>query len=114
MLWCQQHSMASEQGFSRRDEYQADTTAWDLLASEKNHYSPRFLYAMLAKLDWLETLPEQQGQADKGGILDAWSSTHPETKARRAMVRWKWEKLGEQEKRRLCPSHLFDRNECLS
>lgn len=76
--------------FSRKDEYQADAAAWDLLVAS-GMYQPHSLQTMLAKL-W----------SYEGSSGDtSWESTHPGTKDRIAALQLKWELLPKSEQKRL-------------
>ena len=63
-------SYLGELGFSRRDEYEADSTSWDLLIRSK--MNPNSVSSMLRKL-W---------QLEGGTGKTQWESTHPGTKDR--------------------------------
>jgi len=79
-----------EQGFSRRDEYEADEAAWDILV-ETETYDPRSVAAMLAKLWSLEG----------GNGKTRWESTHPGTADRIQALQDKWDSLDWREQKRL-------------
>ena len=80
-----------QQSFSRRDEYQADATSWDLLVQSRA-YDPRALQSLLEKL-W-------QASGGRNGET-SWDSTHPGTKDRIAQLEEKYKSLTSSEKRRL-------------
>ncbi|KAG7344728.1 M48-family peptidase [Nitzschia inconspicua] len=79
------------QSFSRRDEYQADSTSWDLLVASKR-YDPRAMQTLLQKL-W--TYHGQQGGHT------SWESTHPGTLDRIEALEQKYQALSNTEKKRL-------------
>lgn len=97
-LW-KSASLFGELAFSRSDEYQADDTAWDLLASiysssghkyDVRPHHPKSMKSLLSKL-W-----SIQG----GSGATSWESTHPGTKDRIAALQKKWEALSFAERRR--------------
>ena len=75
-----------EQGFSRRDEYEADNEGWHLLS--RSHIDPRAMITMLKKL-W-------QASGDSGETH--WESTHPGTKDRINALEKKWEAMSPKER----------------
>ena len=79
------------QKFSRRDEYQADATAWALL-QESRTYNPQSVQSLLTKL-W-----DLQGKTPT--TLD-WMDTHPATESRINVLHEKWKALSRREQRRL-------------
>ncbi|KAG7370369.1 peptidase M48 Ste24p family protein [Nitzschia inconspicua] len=79
------------QSFSRRDEYQADATSWDLLVASKR-YDPRAMQTLLQKL-W--TYHGRQGGHT------SWESTHPGTLDRIEALEQKYQALSNTEKKRL-------------
>jgi Zn-dependent protease with chaperone function len=79
-----------KQSFSRKNEYEADATAWQLLGTSR-HYSPQAVESLLQKL-W-----DLQG----GSGETAWESTHPGTADRIEALKVKWEELPLGERRRL-------------
>jgi Zn-dependent protease with chaperone function len=79
-----------KQSFSRKNEYEADATAWQLLDMSR-HYSPQAVESLLQKL-W-----DLQG----GSGETAWESTHPGTADRIEALKVKWEKLPLGERSRL-------------
>lgn len=81
-----------QQKFSRRDEYQADRVAWDLLYESSSH-TPQSLESLLVKLESLER--------GGGSQITAWTQTHPATAARVEAVRERWYGLEATERRRL-------------
>jgi len=83
-------SFLGEQKFSRRDEYQADEMAWNLLVSSQT-YQPTAVQSLLSKL-W-----SMQG----GSGETSWESTHPGTKDRIKALEDKWNDLTRQEQRTL-------------
>ena len=86
-------SWLGKQKFSRRDEYQADAVAWDLLFADKRN--PRSLEGLLGKLQRMEK---------KGGpesVFKAWSKTHPATADRVEAVFKKWYALPEADRTKL-------------
>lgn len=80
-----------QQKFSRRDEYQADATAWALL-QESQAYNPQSVQSLLTKL-W-----DLQGKTPT--TLD-WMDTHPATESRIDVLHEKWKELSRREQRRL-------------
>lgn len=79
-----------EKGFSRRDEYEADEAAWDILV-ETETFDPRSVAAMLGKLWSLEG----------GSGKTRWESTHPGTADRIKALQEKWDGLDWREQGRL-------------
>jgi len=96
-----------EQRFSRRDEYQADATSWEIL-SDSGRYNPQSLRSLLQKLQALEETGGG-GTGRKGGGQDPlfarkameWSRTHPATGERIVALQRKWDELPAKERRRL-------------
>jgi Zn-dependent protease with chaperone function len=82
-----------QQSFSRRDEYQADGTSWDLLVHSRV-YDPRALRTLLEKL-W-----RANGRQNDGGRT-SWDGTHPGTKDRIDFIEDKYKSLSDSERRRL-------------
>ena len=78
------------QSFSRKNEYEADAMAWDLLMRSKV-YSPKAVETMLQKL-W---------DVSGGSGDTSWDSTHPGTKDRIEALKIKWDKLPFKERQRL-------------
>ncbi len=76
--------------FSRKDEYQADATSWELLVAS-GLYQPHSLESLLAKL-W---------SYDGSSGDSSWESTHPGTRDRIAALEAKWELMSPKEQRRL-------------
>lgn len=87
-------SWLGQQHFSRKDEYQADAVAWDLLA--KGRGNPKSLESLLSKLQRLES-----GGPHSDNLIAAWSRTHPATTSRVEAARNKWNELSEKEQRML-------------
>jgi predicted Zn-dependent protease len=102
-----------DQKFSRRDEYQADAVAWDLLLAS-DRYNPQSVISLLSKLDRQEqrhatdvnsaaaTAPGSS--ASSRGITSAieeWTRTHPATSDRLKALEKKWKDLPAKERRRL-------------
>lgn len=86
-------SWLGKQKFSRRDEFQADSVAWDLLYADNRN--PRSLEGLLGKLQSMEK---------KGGpesVFKAWSRTHPATADRVEAVFKKWYDLPQDTRGRL-------------
>jgi Zn-dependent protease with chaperone function len=86
--------------FSRKQEYQADGAAWDLLSATYldnryilRRYHPNSMMKLLTKL-W-----DYQGR-DAGTATAGWESTHPGTKERIDALKEKWNKLDRKQKRR--------------
>ena len=91
-----------EQGFSRRDEYQADSTGWDLLACDTNAYTPLSLHSILEKLDRIEKIYlEKNKKQGYNTVVGGWSSTHPPTSGRVRALKSKWRRLSPFEKAKL-------------
>jgi predicted Zn-dependent protease len=83
-------SFLGQQSFSRKNEYQADATAWQLLLESKR-YSPLAVQGLLEKL-WDYT----------GGSGDtSWESTHPGTKDRIEALQVQWKDMPRLERQRL-------------
>ena len=80
-----------QQSFSRKDEYEADATSWDLLQNS-NLYHPRALQSLLEKL-W--AIHGRQGGKT------SWENTHPGTLDRIQALDEKWNRLRPEERRRL-------------
>lgn len=76
-----------EQGFSRKDEYEADEKGWRLL--EQAATDPRAMITMLKKL-W-------RASGDSGETR--WESTHPGTKDRIKALEEKWENMSSRDRR---------------
>lgn len=76
--------------FSRKDEYQADATSWELLVAS-GMYQPHALQSMLSKL-W---------SYDGSSGDTSWESTHPGTRDRIAALEAKWDLLSVGEQKRL-------------
>lgn len=96
-LW-KSASYLGDLGFSRRDEYQADAAAWDLLSATYldnryvlRRYHPNSVKKLLSKL-W-----DYQGRET---ATAGWESTHPGTKERIDALKEKWNKLDSRQKRR--------------
>ena len=79
-----------KRSFSRKDEYEADATAWDLLVISQQ-YSPKAVESLLQKL-W---------NLSGGSGETSWESTHPGTKDRIEALKVKWDKLPTIERQRL-------------
>lgn len=77
-----------EQGFSRKDEYEADDAGWKLLGEAG--VDPRAMTSMLRKL-W---------RASGGSGETKWESTHPGTRDRIDALEQKWENMSRSERRR--------------
>lgn len=96
-LW-KSASYLGDLGFSRRDEYQADAAAWDLLSETYNEkrnvrrYHPNSVKKLLTKL-W-----EFNGR--DASATAGWESTHPGTKERIDALKEKWSKLDSRQKRK--------------
>jgi len=97
-LW-KSASYLGDLGFSRRDEYQADAAAWDLLSATYldnkyvlRRYHPNSVKKLLTKL-W-----DFQGR--DASATAGWESTHPGTKERIDALKEKWSKLDSRQKRR--------------
>jgi predicted Zn-dependent protease len=107
---------------SRKDEYQADAVAWDLLLASAS-YSPQSVHSLLSKLEHQEQLrrPGAAGEASIAtaksssttgtpdtpsppgiaGAIEAWTSTHPATSDRLRAVEKKWASLPAIERKSL-------------
>ncbi|KAL7498820.1 hypothetical protein ACHAWT_006677 [Skeletonema menzelii] len=97
-LW-KSASYLGDLGFSRRDEYQADAAAWDLLSATYldnryilRRYHPNSVKKLLTKL-W-----DYQGR--DATATAGWESTHPGTEERLDALKEKWSKLDSRQKRR--------------
>jgi predicted Zn-dependent protease len=86
-----------QQRYSRRDEYEADATSWDLLVHGK--YNPQSLHSLLSKLWSLEKSGSDNSQ--QTSAIQEWTRTHPATKDRLEALDRKWELLPASERRRL-------------
>jgi len=105
--WLGSMAFYGEQGFSRRDEYQADAFAWDLLKNDKNDYTPKSLDSFFEKLDWLEKrLIAADVDNQDTALLTAWGSTHPKTSDRIERFRSKWRGLSGFERMRLSQNKI--------
>jgi len=100
-------SWLGQQKFSRRDEYEADATSWELLLVN-DRYNPQSLHSLLSKLQKLETTHHPRSHGDDHQGTDSltqkvmeWSQTHPATKDRLHALRRKWDELPARERRRL-------------
>jgi len=87
--------------FSRKQEYQADAAAWDLLSATYldnryilRRYHPNSVRKLLTKL-W-----DYQGRDYAGTATAGWESTHPGTKERIDALKQKWNKLDGRQKRK--------------
>lgn len=82
------------QRFSRRDEYQADAVAWDLLTASGT-YNPQSLGSLLKKLARLEDRSRQKASSSDSMLLleqvQAWGRTHPATTDRIRALERKWQ-----------------------
>mmetsp|Transcript_17723 Transcript_17723/g.27808 ORF Transcript_17723/g.27808 Transcript_17723/m.27808 type:complete len:336 (-) Transcript_17723:219-1226(-) len=97
-LW-KSASYLGDLGFSRRDEYQADAAAWDLLSGtymDNNNVMRRFHPNSVKKL--LTKLWDFNGR--DASATAGWESTHPGTKERIDALKEKWSKLDSRQKRR--------------
>jgi predicted Zn-dependent protease len=83
-------SFLGKQSFSRKNEYEADAKAWELLLLSKR-YSPKAVESLLQKL-W---------DVSGGSGNTSWESTHPGTKDRIEALKIKWEELPVLERQRL-------------
>lgn len=98
-LW-KSASYLGDLGFSRRDEYQADAAAWDLLSEtykdKRNvrRYHPNSVKKLLTKL-W-----DFNGHDGNASATAGWESTHPGTKERIDALKEKWSKLDSRQKRK--------------
>lgn len=97
-LW-KSASYLGDLGFSRRDEYQADAAAWDLLSATYldnryilRRYHPNSVKKLLMKL-W-----DFQGR--DGSATASWESTHPGTAERIDALKEKWNKLDRRQRRK--------------
>jgi Zn-dependent protease with chaperone function len=95
-LLLQSANWLGQQSFSRKDEYQADATSWDLLLKSKT-YNPQALQSLLEKLWSLQ----DGAAAGAGDGHTSWESTHPGTFDRIQALDGKWKDLSFQERRRL-------------
>jgi predicted Zn-dependent protease len=101
-----------DQKFSRRDEYQADAVAWDLLLASDS-YNPQAVISLLSKLERQEQRHVEAsaaaeasnvGTASARGITSAieeWTRTHPATSDRLKALEKKWKDLPAKDRRRL-------------
>ena len=99
-----------QQRFSRRDEYQADAVAWDLLTASGT-YNPQSLQSLLQKLASLEDSSRQKASSSSSSSssasiilleqVEAWSRTHPATKDRIRALESKWHDLPRRQRQRL-------------
>ena len=88
-----------EMKFSRANEYEADTTAWDLLVSSRT-YDPRNVQNLLQKLWSLEGASAGGDTANAGSSSSSgkmsWEMTHPGTADRIEALQAKWESSQQQ------------------
>jgi Zn-dependent protease with chaperone function len=105
-----------DQRFSRRDEYEADAVAWDLLASDASPYNPWSVVSLLQKLEQREQHHSQgttsgakvASDGRSGGLTSAiaeWTRTHPATSDRLRSLERKWKDLPAYERRRFQARH---------
>ena len=78
-----------EMKFSRANEYEADTTAWDLLVSSRT-YDPRNVQNLLQKLWSLEGAGGASSSSTSTSGKTSWM-THPGTADRIEALQVKWE-----------------------
>ena len=95
-LW-KSASLFGELAFSRSDEYQADETAWDLLASTSSNIAlqyniPRF------HPNSVKSLLKKLWKVEGGSGTTSWESTHPGTRDRIDALQEKWEALSSTER----------------
>jgi predicted Zn-dependent protease len=98
-----------DQKFSRRDEYQADAVAWDLLLASDS-YNPQSVISLLSKLDRQEqrfaadvnsAAAAAPGSRGITSAIEEWTRTHPATSDRLKALEKKWKDLPPKERRRL-------------
>jgi Zn-dependent protease with chaperone function len=95
-----------QQRFSRRDEYQADATSWDLLAVHNNDYNPQSLHSLLSKLWSLESASSGSSFSPLARQMSEWTKTHPATQDRLQALEKKWSALPTREQRRLSRNQI--------
>lgn len=83
-------AFVGRQKFSRKDEYEADATSWELMIASKR-YSPKTMQSLLQKL-W---------DLNGGSGETSWESTHPGTKDRIKALQEKWDNLPMSQRNRL-------------
>lgn len=93
-----------EQRFSRRDEYQADATSWDLLVAS-NKYNPQSLQSLLSKLKVLENQHQHPDDPLTRTIAE-WSRTHPATEDRIRALETNWKALETNKRRALAKNPI--------
>lgn len=93
-------SFLGEMKFSRKNEFEADNGAWDILMySEK--YNPVRVQYLLQKLYSLEggTAHASGRKEFQSNAFSAWDKTHPGTGDRIEIMRQKWNKLSWSKRR---------------
>jgi len=88
-----------EMKFSRKDEYEADDAAFDILASS-NVYDPRAVKSLLEKLWSLNGGNGRSGQAGMMGFIEGWDRTHPGTEDRIEALAKRWNEMSSHERRK--------------
>lgn len=83
-------AFVGQQKFSRKDEYEADATSWELMIASQR-YSPKAMQSLLQKL-W---------DLSGGSGETSWESTHPGTKDRINALQEKWDNLPVSQRNRL-------------
>lgn len=89
-LLLQSAKYLGELKFSRKNEYEADAAAWDLLKTSQA-YSPQALESLLVKLEGATGNDSRRKMS--------WDSTHPGTHERIQALHEKWTRLDPQEQR---------------
>ena len=88
-----------EMRFSRKDEYEADDAAFDMLASS-NVYDPRAVKNLLEKLWSLSGETGRSRQTGLMGFVEGWDRTHPGTADRIKALAKRWNEMSWFERRK--------------
>lgn len=103
-LLLKQASYFGQLKFSRNNEYEADSGAWELLSSSQR-YNPHRVQDLLQKLYSLEGGKRKNTEYDfiSSSSLSAWAKTHPGTGDRIGVMKDKWNDLSLNERRKFQP-----------
>jgi len=91
-------SFLGQMKFSRTNEYQADSGAWDILF-HGGVYNPQSVQRLLEKLYSLEG--KGKGSLSSSSYMSGWDKTHPGTGDRIEVLKQKWNGLSWKDQRRL-------------